>query len=135
MAPHRNVELKARDADPEKTLAAALAHGAEDQVTAMHRLENLHRALFAKLLQALVQLLDLERIQDAHRAEKIRREVRNAGELKHLAFGKAVADLHVAMVGQADDVTGVCLFHLLARRGHEGLALPFPPLARRLTMR
>ena len=31
MAPHRNVELKARDADPEKTLAAALAHGAEDQ--------------------------------------------------------------------------------------------------------
>lgn len=31
MAPNRNVELKARDADPEKTLAAALAHGAEDQ--------------------------------------------------------------------------------------------------------
>jgi homotetrameric cytidine deaminase len=31
MAPHRNVELKARDADPEKTLAAALAHGAADE--------------------------------------------------------------------------------------------------------
>src|ERR1700760_3605674 len=27
----RNVELKARDGNPEKTLAAALAHGAEDQ--------------------------------------------------------------------------------------------------------
>jgi homotetrameric cytidine deaminase len=31
MAPHRNVELKARDDDPEATLAAALAHGAADQ--------------------------------------------------------------------------------------------------------
>jgi homotetrameric cytidine deaminase len=31
MAPHRNVELKARDRDPEATLAAALGHGAVDQ--------------------------------------------------------------------------------------------------------
>src|SRR4051812_26259178 len=31
MAPHRNVELKARDRDPERTLAAALRHGAVDQ--------------------------------------------------------------------------------------------------------
>jgi homotetrameric cytidine deaminase len=31
MAPHRNVELKARDADPERTHSAALAHGAADQ--------------------------------------------------------------------------------------------------------
>jgi homotetrameric cytidine deaminase len=31
MDPHRNVELKARDHDPEATLAAALGHGAEDQ--------------------------------------------------------------------------------------------------------
>lgn len=31
MAPHRNVELKARDDDPERTLRAALAHGAQDQ--------------------------------------------------------------------------------------------------------
>jgi homotetrameric cytidine deaminase len=31
MHPHRNVELKARDRDPEATLAAALAHGAVDQ--------------------------------------------------------------------------------------------------------
>jgi homotetrameric cytidine deaminase len=31
MAPHRNVELKARDHDPEATLAAALGHGAQDQ--------------------------------------------------------------------------------------------------------
>jgi homotetrameric cytidine deaminase len=31
MAPHRNVELKARDPEPERTLAAALEHGAADQ--------------------------------------------------------------------------------------------------------
>src|SRR3954453_1527687 len=31
MAPHRNVELKARDQDPEGTLPAALAPGAQDQ--------------------------------------------------------------------------------------------------------
>ena len=31
MAPHRNVELKARDQDPERTLRAALTHGAQDQ--------------------------------------------------------------------------------------------------------
>jgi homotetrameric cytidine deaminase len=31
MDPHRNVELKARDHDPEATLAAALGHGAGDQ--------------------------------------------------------------------------------------------------------
>jgi homotetrameric cytidine deaminase len=31
MAPHRNVELKARDHDPEASLAAALGHGAQDQ--------------------------------------------------------------------------------------------------------
>jgi homotetrameric cytidine deaminase len=31
MDPHRNVELKARDHDPEATLAAALGHGAQDQ--------------------------------------------------------------------------------------------------------
>jgi homotetrameric cytidine deaminase len=31
MAPHRNVELKARDQDPERTLRSALAHGAGDQ--------------------------------------------------------------------------------------------------------
>jgi homotetrameric cytidine deaminase len=31
MAPHRNVELKARDPEPERTLRAALVHGAQDQ--------------------------------------------------------------------------------------------------------
>jgi homotetrameric cytidine deaminase len=31
MDPHRNVELKARDHDPEATLASALRHGARDQ--------------------------------------------------------------------------------------------------------
>jgi adenylate cyclase class 2 len=37
MAPNRNVELKARDEDPEATLRAALAHGAADQGTLTQR--------------------------------------------------------------------------------------------------
>ena len=37
MAPHRNVELKARDHDPERTLRAALAHGAQDQGVLVQR--------------------------------------------------------------------------------------------------
>jgi len=37
MAPHRNVELKARDLDPERTLRAALADGAEDQGVLVQR--------------------------------------------------------------------------------------------------
>src|SRR5258708_16213177 len=41
-----------------------------------------YRAFFAQLLQTLVQLLHFQRVADAHRAEKIRREVRDAGELR-----------------------------------------------------
>jgi homotetrameric cytidine deaminase len=37
MAPHRNVELKARDPDPERTLRAALADGADDQGVLVQR--------------------------------------------------------------------------------------------------
>jgi homotetrameric cytidine deaminase len=37
MAPHRNVELKARDPEPERTLQAALAHGAQDQGVLVQR--------------------------------------------------------------------------------------------------
>jgi hypothetical protein len=53
-------------------------------------------------------------------AEEVRREERNAGKGQHFAFGERVADLHIAVVRQADDVAGVSLFHLLARRRHEG---------------
>src|ERR1700716_3491283 len=37
MAPHRNVELKARDPDPERTLRAALEHGARDHGVLVQR--------------------------------------------------------------------------------------------------
>ena len=96
------------------------ADGAQYQFAALHRLEDLYRALFAQLLQALVQLLDFQGITDAHGAEEVWREVRNAGKGQHLAFGKTVADLHVAVVRQADDVARVRFFHLFARGSHEG---------------
>src|SRR5471032_3084157 len=93
---------------------------AQYQLAALHRLEDLHRALLAELLQAFVQLLYLQWIADAHRAEEVRREVRDAGEGQQLALGERVADLHVTDIRQADDVAGVGLLYLFARRGHEG---------------
>ena len=69
---------------------------------------------FAQLLQPLVQLLYLERIADAHGPEEVGSKIRYASELQHLAFGKTVADLHVAVIGQADDVAGIGFLDLLA---------------------
>src|SRR5450830_1026829 len=96
------------------------ANRAQDQVAIIGRLEDLYRTLFTQLLQTLVQLLDLQRITDARYTEEVRCEIRNTGELQQFAFRKAVADLHIAVVGQADDVTGVGFFDLLTARSHEG---------------
>ncbi len=67
-----------------------------------------------------MQLLDLQWITNAHRAEKVRREIRDAGELQQFAFGKTVTDLHIAVVWQTDDIACVRLLDLLAARRHEG---------------
>ena len=67
-----------------------------------------------------MQLLDFERIADADRTEKIGREVRDTGELQQLAFGKTVANLHIAVIGQTNDVTRIRFFDLLTTRCHEG---------------
>jgi hypothetical protein len=45
-----------------------LADGAEDHVVVAQRLEQLRRALFAQLVQALGELLHLERILEHRRA-------------------------------------------------------------------
>ena len=57
-------------------------------------------------LQALLQLLRLERIARPRDAEQLRREVRDAGERERFAFGERVADLQLAVVVHADDVAG-----------------------------
>ena len=53
-----------------------LADGAQQQRVADGRLEHLDRAFLAELLQALLQLLGLERIARARDAEELRREIR-----------------------------------------------------------
>jgi hypothetical protein len=56
------------------------ADRAQDQVVAHQRAEELGRAFLAQLRQALLQLLELERVAQARAAEQFRREVRDAGE-------------------------------------------------------
>ena len=92
------------------------ADRAQNQICATHRFEDLYRAFFAKLLQTFLQLLDFQRIFDADAAEQFGREEGDAGERQLFAFGKAVADLDVAVVRDADDVAGVGF--LVQRRFH-----------------
>ena len=80
--------------------------GAQQQRVADDGLEHLDRAFLAQLLQALLQLLGLERIARARDAEELRREIRDALERERLAFGQRVADLELAVVVDADDVAG-----------------------------
>ena len=47
----------------------------------------------SQFLQALAQLLGLQRVFQAHAAEQFRGEVRDAGETEVLAFAEGVADL------------------------------------------
>ena len=82
------------------------ADGAQQQRVARRRLEHLDRAFLAQLLQALGELLRLERIARARDAEELGREVRDALEGERLAFGQRVADLQLAVVVDADDVAG-----------------------------
>ena len=73
--------------------------------------------LIISLLQALTQLLGFQRVFQAHAAEQLRGEVRDAGEAQRFAFSEGVADLDGAVVMQADDVASVGLFEHLADCG------------------
>ncbi len=63
------------------------ADGANDQIVISDRAEDLDRALFRELNQPFQQLFLLQRILQANTTEQFRREVRNTGELHHLALG------------------------------------------------
>ena len=96
------------------------AHRAEDQVVAHQRAEELGGAFLGQLRQALLQLLELERVTQTRAAEQFRREVGNAGERQRLAFGEGVADGDGAVVVDADHVARERLCGDLAVAGHEG---------------
>jgi hypothetical protein len=101
-------------------LELQLADRAQQQHAAHHRAEDLDRAFLAQLGQAGAQLLGLERVGHFHRAEQLRREEGQAGELQGLALGQGVAQLQHAVVGDADDVAGIGLVQQLALLAHEG---------------
>ena len=98
-----------------------LANGTQQHVATGLGAKDLDRAFFAQLGQALLQLLGAQRVFQHHRHEHLRRKEGQAGELQsHAAVGDGVAQLHAAVGGKADDVTGISLFHRLAPLAHEG---------------
>ena len=93
--------------------------GAEDQVVVAERTEQLRRALLAQLVEPLLQGLHPQRILEDRAAEKLRREVRDAGEGERFTLGEGIADVDRAVIVQADDVARPGLVGLLAVGGHE----------------
>src|SRR5690606_30136758 len=75
----------------------------EDVVVALGE-EHLGGPFLGQLLQALAQLLGLERVLQAYPAEQLRRKVWNTGEADVLAGGEGITDLDGAVVVQTNDV-------------------------------
>jgi hypothetical protein len=96
------------------------ADRAQDQVVAGQRAEELGRAFLGQLGQALLQLLELERIAQAGAAEQFRGEVGDAGEGDRFAFGEGIADGDGAVVVDADHIARPGFGGDLAVAGHEG---------------
>src|SRR6185369_14139339 len=85
--PARHVEAQALEAHLDAVLGAQavlhhveleLAHHAQDRLALapLRRPEELDRALLRELLEALLELLALERIEHGHAPELLRRELR-----------------------------------------------------------
>src|SRR5262249_20737778 len=89
------------------------ADGAQDQIVAEQRAEELRRALLAQLREALLQRLELQRVLEHRAPEQLGREARNPGESERLALREAVADVDRAVVVQADDVARVSFVDVL----------------------
>jgi uncharacterized protein len=79
----------------------------EQQRAARMRPEHLDGAFFTELGEPRAQLFAAQGIRDLHALEEFRREERQTGELQVFAFGKRVAQLQHAVVGDADDIAGI----------------------------
>ena len=98
-----------------------LADSAEQHIAADFGPEHLDRAFFAKLRQALLQLLGAQWIFQHHGGEQFWRKEGQASELKiDRAIGDGVAELHAAVRRKANDVAGIGLVHRLPSLAHEG---------------
>ena len=66
-------------------------------------------------------MLGAQRVFEHHRHKHLGRKKRQAGVLQvDRAVGNRVAQLHAAVGGKADDVTGIGFFHRLAALAHKG---------------
>lgn len=73
-----------------------------------------------QLLYALVKLLGLHWVGILYIFEHLRRETRKAFEMQSLTGSQRVADLEIAGIGDADDITGICLVDNILFLRHEG---------------
>ncbi len=114
-------------------LKLQLSHGADDFPSVELVYEHLRHSFVHELVYAFVQLLALHRVVVLDVFEHFRGEGRKSFEMQFLAVGKRVADFEDAVVGQSDDIAGVCLLngtlalcHELCRGGEAyGLSLPY----------
>src|SRR6185369_1398373 len=83
-----------------------LAHRADDGFTLapLRRAEELHRALLRQLLEALLELLALERVDHDHAREMLGRELGERRVADRAAAAQRVADEEHARIEDADDV-------------------------------
>ncbi len=95
------------------------AHRADDPAAVERAGEELRHAFVHELVDALGELLELQRIGILDVAELFRRERRYARELQFLALGEGVADLEVAGVVQTHDVARPCRVDHRLLLGHE----------------
>src|SRR5205814_10507066 len=87
-------------------LELQLSDRAEQQRVVPCAFEDLDRPFLAQLLETFLELLGLERIARSGDAEELRGEVGNALERQRLPLGQCVADLQLAVIVNADEVTG-----------------------------
>src|SRR5206468_9383733 len=81
--------------------------------------KELDRPLLGQLLEALLQLLALQGIVEAHAHEVLGREAGDALELDGRALAEAVTDAQDAGIPHAQDVARVGLVDESALLGHE----------------
>ena len=96
------------------------AHRADDLAAVERRGEELRHAFVHELVDALGQLLELQRVGVLDVAELFGGERRDAREAELFAFGERVADLEVARVVQAHDVARIGEVDDRLLLGHEG---------------
>src|SRR5262249_318398 len=97
------------------------AHGAHDRIAppAASGVEDLDRALLRELLEALLELLALERVLGPDPGEDLRREPGELGIFEGGSLAEGVADAQRAGVEEADHVAGPGLLDHLPVRAEE----------------